>query len=185
MIFKSKPFIGLVVLLVILGGAYGILNSQSNSFYRTQATANYDEVLDSDVPTIYYYYQDTCHFCESIKGEVQKFADVVNERDDVNFVLVDMKTAYNQPGWYDWDAHNAKYGEGTSPSENPDYISDPKEMKKINDVKITGTPTMIYVKDHEVQDYQIGSAVFDILNNVIDEFDLGIDLDETVYGQGV
>ncbi len=184
-IFKNPAIIGLIVLLVILGGAAKYISYQQNALYRSQEQANYDEVLSSDTPTVYYYYQDTCHFCESIKGEVTKFTDVVNKRDDIDFVLVDMKTAKNQQAWYDWDSHNKKYGEGSKPEENPDYISDPAEMKKIDDIKITGTPTMIYVKDKQVQEYVVGPDVFDLLDVVINEFDLGLDLDETVYGQGV
>ncbi len=184
-IFKNPAMIGLIVLLVILAGAAKFISYQQNALYRTQEAVDYDEVLSSETNTVYYYYQDTCHFCESIKGEVTKFVDVVNKREDIDFVLVDMKTAKNQPAWYDWDSHNKKYGEGTSPDENPNYISNPKEMKQIDDIKITGTPTMIYVKNKQVEEYAVGQEVFDLLNVVINEYDLGLELDETVYGQGV
>ncbi len=184
-IFKNKMVVGLLVLLIIIGSAAALIKFQDNKLYRQLESVNYDEVLSSDVATVYYYYQDTCHFCESIKGEMQKFSDAVNTNDNIEFKLVDMKDPYNKAAWYDWDAHNKKYGEGSSPEENPDYKSDPSEMKTIDDIKITGTPTMIYVKDNQVIDYKVGSEVFDLLDNVINEYNLDVTLDSSVYGQGV
>lgn len=175
--FGACLLIGIIIL--------NLITVSGNQFYANQTSVDYDQVLSSDTPTVYYYYQDTCHYCDSIKGELEKFTDVVNQRDELNFALVDMQTNKNAAAWYDWDAHNEIYGEGSAASDNPNYITSPTDMHNIDDIKISGTPTMIYVKDNQVVDYQIGADVFTLLDAIIEEFNLDISLDASVYGQGV
>lgn len=181
--FLKNPLILILIFLIISISAIGVIKSQARDVYSELEKVNYDQVLEEEKPTIYYYFQTTCHFCESIKGELTKFIDAIPDDNPVEVKLVDMRATKNTTAWYDWDAHRKKYGANSDASANPNYISDPKQMKKIDDIKITGTPTMIYVKDGQVIDYQVGPDVFKILNNVVEEFDLNVNLDSSVYGK--
>lgn len=180
---NNKLVIGLGFLLGVSVLLLGYVSDNTVDIYKTVEKVKYDEVLNAEKPTIYYYYQDTCHFCNSIKGELTKFNDKVINNDEINFKLVDMKSPSNSNAWYDWDAHNKKYGKDTPASKNPNYISDPSKMKAVDDIKITGTPTMIYVKNQKVVDYQVGKDVFKILNQAIKDANLDLKLDESVYGK--
>ncbi len=181
--FKNPIIIFLLFILIISIGVLGYFSVSTPNLYQEVENTSYKSVLDSDTPTVYYYYQTTCHYCESIKNEMTKFNNAVSENNAIDFKLVDMKDANNQDAWYDWDTHNKKFGQNTPPTANPNYISDPNKMKKIDDIKITGTPTMIYVKNHQVVDYQVGKDVFKLLNQVISEYKLNITLDDSTYGK--
>lgn len=182
---KNKVLILIVLLVGFLISVTLIavnLNANVTNIYEEQEHVKYDEVLNSSTPTIYYYYQKDCHFCNSIKDQITAFVSVVNETEGIDFKMVDLKDNYNQPAWYDWSTHNQKYTPNDAKS-NPNYIYEAQKMKKIDDIKITGTPTMIYVKDKEVQDYEVGGDVFDILEKVNDEFSIGATFDRSRYGQ--
>lgn len=157
--------------------------SSSFNLYKDQEHVNYDQVFDSNTPTIYYYYQDTCHFCNSIKNQITDFAQIVNAREDINLKLIDMKKDKNKIAWYDWDSHNKKYGENNNPKLNPNYKYNPKDLKKINDIKITGTPTMIYVENKKVVQYEVGKDVFKVLENVKNKYNINYKFDSSKYGE--
>lgn len=182
--FLKNPIIIILIISLFIGIiSIGVINSKSQNIYKELSYASYDEVLDSKDPTVYYYFQTTCHYCESIKGELTKFVNKIPDESSLELKLIDMKDAKNSAAWYDWDSHNKKYGNNTPASNNPNYIDNPELMKNINDIKITGTPTMIYVKDNKVIDYQVGKDVFKLLNKVIDENNIDVTLDDSVYGK--
>ncbi len=172
----------LVVILVAVVGGVGVY-AQKYSLYNVQERVKYDEILDGDTPTIYYYYQDTCHYCNNIKPQVKEFASLINETPGIEFKVVDMKDPDNTEAWYDWEAHDKKYGENTSPTLNPDYKSEASEMKTINDVKITGTPSAVYVKDGEIVDYEAGKDIFKTFKQVKSEFNIDYTFDESQYNK--
>ncbi len=180
----KKISIFLILIIVVVIGILITIKINNYDIYKEQEHVQYNEVLtNTNEPTIYYYYQDTCHFCKSIKSQVTDISKIINNTQGINIKLVDMKDPKNNKSWYDWDEHNKKYGQGTSPETNPDYISNPKDMKTYEDIKITGTPTMIYVKNNQVIDYKVGSDVFDILESVNKEFNLGYTFDRSKYGK--
>lgn len=181
---KKTIYIIVILALIIFGGFY-YTTSKANAtdFYQKVDNVKYDTVLSSNKPTVYYYYQDTCHFCESIKDQVEKFNDLSLKNKQFDLKLVNMKDNYNKAAWYDWDAHNKKYGEGTDPKLNPDYKYNPSSMHKVDDIKVTGTPTMIYVKDKKVVDYQVGKPTIKLLNNVLSDFGIEPSLDDSNYGK--
>lgn len=159
------------------------ININKFNLYKDQDHVIYDDIFEEENPTIYYYYQSTCHFCNSIKDQISDFAELINEKEGIEIKLVDMVDYKNQEAWYDWDNHDKKYGKGTSPKLNPNYIYEEEKMKEIGDIKITGTPTMIYVKNKKVQLYKTGADVFDILETVNKEFDLGYSFNRDKYGK--
>ncbi len=182
-IIKSPLVVTLLALLVIGAGTLGFYSLSAENIYKELEHVTYTEVLDDEKPTIYYYYQSTCHYCESIKGEITRLKNAIPEDSEFSIKLVDMKDGRNSNAWYDWNTHEQKFGSDTPASDNPDYISDPAKMNTIDDIKVTGTPTMIYVKDNKVVDYQVGKPVFELLNNAVLEQNIDIDLDESVYGK--
>ncbi len=175
----------LLVVIVSLSATLFVFEkiAEKNDYYNITDNIKYDTVLDLEGTNIVYYYQSTCHYCNSIKDQMKEFTDLVNDVDGVDVKLVDMLDDYNKAAWYDWEYHNNTYGEGTPPSDNPDYISDPSQMHEIDDIKVTGTPTMILVEDGEVIDYQVGVDVFDILEGVADEFNIDYTFDRSKYGK--
>ncbi len=180
----KKISIFLILIIILIAVSLLVIKSNQFDIYKEQEHINYDQVLkEGSEPTIYYYYQDTCHFCKSIKNQITDISKIINNTEGINIKFVDMKDPKNSNAWYDWDSHNLKYGQGTSPETNPNYISDPLEMKTYNDIKITGTPTMIYVKENKVVDYKVGGDVFDILETVNEEFNLGYKFDRSKYGK--
>ncbi len=179
---KISIFLILIITTIII--SLVVIKVNKFDIYKEQEHVLYNEVLtDTSEPTIYYYYQDTCHFCTSIKSQITDISKIINETEGINIKFVDMKDNKNVNAWYDWETHNKTYGEKTPPETNPNYISDPSKMKTYRDIKVTGTPTMIYVVDNKVVDYKVGSNVFDILESVNDEFNLGYTFDRSKYGK--
>ncbi len=180
----KKISIFLILSIVLIVVSLVIIKLNKFDVYKEQENILYSDVLtDGTEPTIYYYYQDTCHFCQSIKSQITDITKIINKTEGINIKFVNMKDNKNSKAWYDWETHNKTYGEGTPPEANPNYISDPSKMKTYEDIKVTGTPTMIYVVDNKVVDYKVGSDVFDILENVNDEFNLGYTFDRSKYGK--
>ncbi|MFV0288225.1 MAG: thioredoxin fold domain-containing protein [Mycoplasmatales bacterium] len=171
-----------VALLVIIGASVGVgMQAKKTDLYAIQENVDYDEVLDDAEPTLYYYYQNTCHYCNNIKPQVKQFAALINKTDGINFKVVDMKDKDNTNAWYDWKTHNEKYGEKTAATLNPDYKSEASEMKTVDDIEITGTPSVVYVKDGIIEDYEVGKDVFKAFDKVEEEFGIDYTFDESQY----
>ncbi len=183
-VFKNPLIAIIIILLFVSVSVLGYFSVSGTDLYKELDYVKYDEVLTkTEDPTIYYYFQDTCHFCQSIKGEMTKLNEAIPEDSKFSIKLVDMKDPQNTAAWYDWAAHEKEYGKNTPATDNPNYISNPSEMKKVEDIKVTGTPTMIYVKDNKVIDYQVGQKVFDLLDNAISDNGINVKLDPSVYGK--
>ncbi len=179
----KKISLVLILIIFLIFSILGIIKLNTFDIYKEQEHVNYSEVLNESEPTIYYYYQDSCHYCKSIKSQITDISKIINNTEGINIKFVDMKDSKNTDAWYNWDEHNRKFGQNTSPELNPNYISNPKDMKKYSDIKVTGTPTMIYVVNNQVKDYKVGGDVFDILEEVNDEFNLGYTFDRSKYGK--
>lgn len=166
----------LLILLVILTLGVSLLSRGKINIYTDVEHINYDSVLteDTSTPTIYYYYKDNCGFCNSIKDQVTEMYEAMEEKGGVQLKMVDMNSTSNADAWYQGD---------TPADQNPDFISDPEEMKTYKDILVQGTPTMILVENGKVLQYKVGQDVFDILETVNDQYDLGVDLDRSAYGE--
>lgn len=157
----------LLTLVIILGAAIGVYNLTNFNLYQDSEKVAYTEVLDDKTtPTIYYYYQETCEFCNSIKDQMTEMARAINANSEINIKLVDMLDLENKDGWGD---------------ENYDYTT--ADLTDPSQIKITGTPSMIYVVDGKVEKYTSGGNVFDILELVNDQYSLGVTLDRSRYGK--
>ncbi len=63
MVFK-KIVTGLLILIAVIGVSLAVLKSNSYDVYEEASHVKTDEVLaPTGNKTVYYYYQDTCHFC--------------------------------------------------------------------------------------------------------------------------
>lgn len=170
----KKVIISLVVLLVVLSGSMFAIKvvSDKNSLYNRATVATVDDIFTKDGNNIYYFYQTTCHYCNNIKGEVTKFYDALEDKNaGIEFNIVDMQDDSNTPEWYDGDDYTT----------DPDYKSDPNNIKSLKDLDIVGTPTMIYVEDKKVKEYEVGPNVFDLMDTLIKDNNLGITLDPSTY----
>lgn len=158
----------LLVILVILTTGLAIATSGKYNIYTDAPHVKYNEVLDDKTtPTIYYYYQDTCHFCNSIKDQVTNLYQATENNDKINLKLVDVKSADNANAW----AKDESY--------NPDAV----DMTNPENIKIKGTPSMIYVENGKVVEYESGPDVFKIMNKVNDKYNLKLTFDPSKYGK--
>ena len=185
----KKLIVGLLsimaVVILFTVGLVVFMNGEdeynATNFYSKVPSVVYDEILDSPEDAIYYYYQESCHFCNNVKEQVANFAQQLTTIDGIDFKVVDMVVAENQNAWYDWASHEANYGAGTAATLNPNYKDEASEMNEVDDVKITGTPGMIYVQDGEIKDYQIGEEIFTTMEMISDKYDLNIIFDRDAY----
>lgn len=165
LIISLGILVGVIVLsIIVIGIAY-------TDPYEKQPQVQYDEVLTNTKPTIYYYYQDDCGYCKSIKPQILEMADKANNSGMIEFKFINLGQNKNSVAWYD----------GEDWTTDPNYISDPAKMKTIEDIKITGTPGMILTENNEVKQYKIGKDVFDILEEANTTYSLGVDLDREKY----
>lgn len=182
----KKLVITLLIVALVLTGILASITKSKINIYTDAEHANYTQVLEpTGEKTIYYYYQSDCEYCNSIKDQVTDVYEASLSANGLQVMLVDMKETENQAAWYDWTEHREKFGEESKdPNDNPDYVSDPAKMKSVDDIKITGTPSMLYVDEEgNVIDFEIGGSLFDILEPVNEEFNLGVSLDRTRYGK--
>ncbi len=172
----KKVIISLVVLLVVLSGSMFALKviGEKNSLYNQATVATVDDVFTKKGKNIYYFYQETCHYCNNIKGEVTKFYNALNDKEtNIEFNIVDMQDDANTGEWYSGDDYQ----------NDPDYKSDPKDIKSLDDLDIVGTPTMVYVEDKTVKEYAVGPEVFELMNTLIRDNKLDITVDSSTYSK--
>lgn len=164
----KKFVIGLILIAVTLTGVVYASTVGKFNIYSDGEHVLYNQVLDDvEIPTVYYYYQDTCHFCNSIKDQITNLYLTVENNDKINMKLVDAKSSKNADVWAADNLYNPNI-EG---------------IKDASDIKITGTPAMIYVKDGKVDLYETGAGVFEVMESVNQEFKLGLSFDQSKYGK--
>lgn len=170
-ILSLLVFLGLITAIIMpsLSGKATVSN-----LYKIVNKVNYDDVLSKDGNQLYYYYQETCAHCKELKPTIVRFYNAIEESGaDLELNIVDMGDSNNEDGWYDWQSHGEKYGEDSNdPKDNPDYKYEAKDLKTIDDIKITGTPSIIYVKDGEVKRFEIGDNVSKLLEELTKEYNL-------------
>lgn len=167
MTLKKVIVILLSIAVVLTAGLTYVTKSKFN-LYTDTPHVKYNQVLeDKKTPTLYYYYQDTCHYCNSIKDQVTDLYLATENNDKINVKLVDLKSSANANGWA------------------PDKSYDPEKADMTNpeNIKIQGTPSMIYVENGEVVEYQSGKAVFNVMETVNKKYDLGLTFDPSRYGK--
>lgn len=152
-------------------GLITLLKANTQDIYKELESVNYTEVFDDDKPTIYYFYKKTCHYCSSIKDQVTKFVNAIPTDSELQLKLVDMNGIVNSNAMVD-------KGEAGLTSENFEQI------KSVDDIKIVGTPSMMYVKDGKVKDFKVAIEVYDLLDDLITEYDLNVKMDRSGYGIG-
>ncbi len=163
----KKIVIILVAVVVVLTAGLALITKSKFNLYTDTPQVKYNQVLDDkETPTVYYYYQDTCHFCNSIKDQVSDLYLATENNPDINVVLVDVKSSTNKDAW----------GDETYDYQTAD-LTDPEQ------IKIKGTPSMIYVEEGQVAEYESGADVFTLMENVNQKFDLGLTFDPSKYGQ--
>lgn len=162
----------LVVIIILAIGL--IIYGSKHEFYNTVDHVDFEKILDeTEGNHLYYFYQPSCTHCNDLKPTMEKFVNKLKNTDEVDIKFVNMAEEKNADGWYDWKTHYETYGDDTPASLNPDYISDPAQMKTLDDIEITGTPTMIYEKDGEVVNYEVGNDVIEaLMKDIEEEYDI-------------
>ncbi len=164
-----------LLLLILIG--LGLVNkSKENkesekieeSFQQIEEV-KYDEILAKGGNQIYYYYQPNCGYCNKLKPTIVEFYSKLDDDSNVSFNRIDMSKEENLSAWYDWENHHEKYGESSNdPKDNPNYKFESKDLLTVDDVKITGTPSIIYVKDKKIEEFKIGNddiiALLDVIS---------------------
>ncbi len=169
----------LIFLLLIILIAIGLVNKNKEneenqkieeSFQKIEEV-KYDDILSNDGNQIYYYYQPNCGYCNELKPTIVDFYSKLDDSTNVSFNRIDMSKKENEAGWYDWDEHHEKYGSTSdNPKDNPNYKFEAEDLKTVNDVKITGTPSIVYVKDKKIQEFKIGNDdIKALLDNIAKE----------------
>lgn len=138
--FGITILIGFGSLLVILLGIYiGLEITTKTEYEDFDAITSYQSILDQEEDTyLVYWYGANCSHCALIKDQVIKFANKNDEKIKVYFI--DSSTAT-----------------GVANLEHPTN----------SELKMTGTPTMIVVKDGAVADMIVGSEDIPELLNLI------------------
>lgn len=145
---KTMIIFGSALLVLIVGvGALLATQLPTNYAYDNADSVNYSELLDdTEGQDVYYFYQKTCVHCEDLKPTINTFYEETTAIDGLDFHLVDMANAVNEDAWISKD--DPEYAE---------FSQVPADMKTLADIRIVGTPTMMFVKDGVVTDYQVGN----------------------------
>lgn len=149
----------IVVLVVLIGGLASVMIYSSvtaDKVYKQANSIKGSEVLSLKGKNIYYYYQPDCHYCDNVKPDVTKFSDEIKKY-DVGFNVIDMADSKNSDYWYSSDKYDNAF-------DDPTYKKTPQEIKSVNDIKIAGTPTMIYADGSTVKSVNMGYGVYDVMN---------------------
>lgn len=125
--------------------------------YEVAPSITYDQIFDdSEGKNYYYYYQTSCSHCQALKLTMTNFYLDLDSSED--FYIIDMLADENQDAWYDWEEHAEIYGaDSNDPSQNPNYTSDPAYMQSVEDIEITGTPTLVVTENGVVTEYLVGN----------------------------
>ncbi len=168
---KMKLTIAILIgILVVASGSLFFMTKNieknENRLYDESTVATADDIFKKDGKNIYYFYQEQCSHCNDAKPELLKFKDANDKaKTDVEFNIVDMADAKNQDLWY----------QGTDYTTDKNYKSEAADIKSLDDLQIIGTPSMIYVEDGKVKDYQVGNdAIYQMVNEI--SKDLGLDV---------
>lgn len=139
--FGLTVLIGFGSVIVILIGVFLGLEMLKLDYDDFDQITSYQRILDQEEDQyIVYWYGSSCSHCALIKDQVLEFADDNNENIKVYMI-------------------NSSNATGVANLEHPD---DP-------DIAMTGTPTMIIIKDGAVADMVIGSedipALMELINS--------------------
>ncbi len=162
----------IITLLLVLIGV-SLLNKQEEgqmeSKFNEIEEVKYDEILSKEGKQIYYYYQPTCGYCNKLKPTIVEFYEALEKsKSDVSFNKIDMSKEENFNAWYDWEAHKEKFGDLSSDAkDNPDYKFEPKDLVSVEDLKISGTPSLVYVEDGKIKEFKVGNDdIAIVLDNI-------------------
>ncbi len=156
----------LILILLLLLITVVLINKSKEEKYHSQIEekfskieeVKYDQILSKEGDQLYYYYQPNCGYCNKLKPSIVEFNDKLNDSINLSLNKIDMSLEENSNAWYDWDKHHEQYGESSdNPQDNPNYKFTPDKLLTVDDVKITGTPTILYVKDKKIEAFKIGN----------------------------
>lgn len=141
----KKIVIGLVAIIAILGGALLFLGRNSSlTLYKDAPTVSFKDIgNDVEGTNYYYFYKEDCDWCIKIKPDIAEF--YYNKDEDVDFYLIDAaNVAENADVWYQGDSKT--------------FVRPIGQFQNYTDLQITGTPTLIEIKDGEVTQFLVGGV---------------------------
>ena len=177
----KKILIALVVVAALLISLIFIFSSSTPDLYKDAKESAVNETFEKG-DAVFYFYQESCSYCQTVKGEMTKLANDL-EGTDTSFYLVDMAKESNGSAWYDSAKYNAIFGEGHDPKTNPDHNYKAEQIITSDDIDLVGTPAVMYVKDGKTVGYGVGPDLFDVLNMSVKDVGKDITYDASVYGK--
>lgn len=148
----NKLLIGLGIILVIVAGLFFAIDKKEDQTDLYTDVTKVNEINQGTTGDYFVYFsRETCSHCEDIRSDVEKFYDVLaTNNPEVGFYLVDMEETANQKYFTSAEA----------PVAGVDYYIDPATIPSgydMNEFKIAGTPTLLYVSDGVITDIAIGA----------------------------
>lgn len=147
----NKLLIGLGIILVIIASMFFIIDRKDKSTNLYEDVPTVTEVNQGTTGDYFIYFSRvTCSYCEEVRPDIEDFYDeLALNAPEVGFYLVDMDEAENEKF----------FTESTEPVAGVDYYIDPATIPSgydINEFKIAGTPTLLYVSDGVITEIAIG-----------------------------
>lgn len=165
--------IGLLTFMLLILFTIGYFNKEEKievDMYQEAVKINYTEILNDESGTvIYYFYQESCGYCNSIKEQLTELYLEIYFRSDISLKLVDMGDEANNGAWQ-------------TDADDPNLDMLTLNQSTIEDLYIKGTPTMVYVVEGEIVLYSVGIDVFTVLEKAKEDFELTTEFDQSVYG---
>ncbi len=169
---KNAIGILILILIVLIGGLFVIgqkeakADEEANKLYTESQSVTSDQIFSQSGKNIYYFYKEECSYCNEAKPELLKFKNANDEaKTELGFNIVDMDAEANKNLWYTGEDYKT----------DPNYKSNPSDIKTIDDLQIIGTPSMIYVEDGVVKEYLVGNAeIYEFLNQKSSELLLDV-----------
>lgn len=151
----KKIVIALVSILVILIGMLFVIKATAPvDFYKSTEHINYKDISKTDGTNLYYVYQEACAHCKNIKDDVADFYEKKDE--NINLFLVDAAKTENADVWFAGDESEFKKPSG--------------DFSSYNDIKITGTPTLVEIKDGKITQFFVGEdEIPEYLNKLLNK----------------
>lgn len=141
---KKMLIILLAILAILIGTLMVVGKDSSATFYADAPHLAYNQLTDdADGQNLYYFYQDDCHFCNEIKPQMADF--FYSKPADIDFYLIDIAPGKgNDDVWFD--------------KSTGDFTAASGKLDDYNDIKVTGTPTLVETTDGEITQFLVGAA---------------------------
>ncbi len=124
----------------------GTQEATTKTLYEVGKHIKKGDPLDTEGKAIYYFYQDTCKYCIELKPKTTEFYNKELETDDKMY-FVDLANISNADFWAKDDFNQGELEAKITIGEDIDP----------NEIKISGTPSMVVFEDGKLTKYLVGN----------------------------